>query len=254
MRSRITRLGIAAALLLVTGTAVRHLSAAEIGGRISDSTGAVIPDARVTVISEDRGIRHHAASNERGFYSVPFLDPGRYRVSVECEGFRPMSMVGVKVDASQRARVDFIVELSVVVESVEIIHTTPLLDTESATLGHTIRGPQIQQLPLNGRNYQTLALLMAGITPTFFHRDRAGGFNSHGQAAHQNNFIIDGADNNSYGFAFEDRKAQVVIPSLDAVQEFKLETSNYSAEFGRFAGAVMIVTTRAGTNELHGAL
>ncbi|MBI3264061.1 MAG: hypothetical protein HYZ58_13055, partial [Acidobacteria bacterium] len=116
-----------------------------------------------------------------------------------------------------------------------------------------LKEAEIRELPLNGRNFQQLAVLAGGVLPAFGHRDREGGFNSHGQWATQNNFILDGVDNNSQVLGMEDRKAQVLIPSLDAVQEYQIQTSNYSAEFGRSAGAVMNVTIKSGTNAFRGS-
>src|SRR5262249_61237580 len=123
---------------------------------------------------------------------------------------------------------------------------------EEASLAHVVEQKQIRNLPLNGRNFQQLAWITAGVMPSTRGRDRDSGFNSHGQPVTQNNFIIDGIDNNNNVMGMQDRKAQVVVPSLDAVVEFKVQTSNYSAEFGRNSGAVMLVNIKSGTNQFHG--
>ena len=127
-----------------------------------------------------------------------------------------------------------------------------LLDTEASSLTHVIGAEQIGQLPVNGRNFAQLAMLAPGVLPAFGHVTRDSGFNAHGQWAVQNNFILDGVDNNSHIMGLQDRKAQVLVPNLDAVQEFQIQTSNYTAEFGRGAGAVMNVSIKSGTNALHG--
>ncbi len=225
-----------------------------ITGLVADPTGAVIPGAAVTVTEVATGIRTGATTTDTGNYTVGPLKIGLYEVSVEKEGFKRALAKNVRISAQDRRRVDLVLELGQVTESVTTIAEAPLLETESATVGHVVEQQVIRQLPLNSRNYQTLALLAAGTVPAIVTRDQAGGFNSHGQGAFENNFIVDGVDNNSYGFALEDRKAQVVIPSLDAVQEFKVETSNYSAEFGRTGGSVMNVSIKSGTNNLHGSL
>jgi hypothetical protein len=225
-----------------------------ITGLVTDPTGAVIPGAVVTVTETATGIRTTASATGTGNYTAGPLKIGVYEVSVEKDGFKRAVARNVPISAQDRRRVDLVLELGQVTESVTTIAQAPLLETESATVGHVVEQQVIRQLPLNNRNFQMLALLAAGTVPAVVTRDQAGGFNSHGQGAYENNFIVDGVDNNSYGFAFEDRKAQVVIPSLDAVQEFKVETSNYSAEFGRTGGSVMNVSIKSGTNGLHGTL
>ena len=127
-----------------------------------------------------------------------------------------------------------------------------LLHTETSSLTHVIGAAQIGQLPVNGRNFAQLAMLAPGVLPAFGHVTRDSGFNAHGQWAVQNSFILDGVDNNSHIMGLQDRKAQVLVPNLDAVQEFQIQTSNYTAEFGRGAGAVMNVSIKSGTNALHG--
>lgn len=223
-------------------------------GLVSDPSGAVIPGATVTVTEIATGVRATAVTTDTGNYTAGPLKIGVYEVVVEKAGFKRAVIRGVQISAQDRRRVDVMLELGQVSEAVTTVASAPLLETEGSSLSHVVEEQVIRQLPLNSRNYQTLALLAAGTVPAVVTRDQAGGFNSHGQGAYENNFILDGVDNNSYGFAFEDRKAQVVIPSLDAVQEFKVETSNYSAEFGRTGGAVMNVSIKSGTNELHGSL
>jgi hypothetical protein len=240
--------------LAVAGCALAQQDMGYITGIVSDPTGAVIPGATVIVTETATGVRTLAFTTETGNYTVGPLKIGIYEVVVEKEGFKRAIARGIQLSAQDRRRVDFVLELGQITESVTATAVAPLLETESASVSHIVEQQAIRQLPLNSRNYQTLALLAAGTVPAIVTRDQAGGFNSHGQAAYENNFIVDGVDNNSYGFAFEDRKAQVVIPSLDAVQEFKVETSNYSAEFGRMGGAVMNVSIKSGTNQLHGSL
>ncbi len=222
-----------------------------ITGLVTDQSGAVVPGATVVVTEVQTGVRTTAQTTATGNYTAGPLKIGVYDVVVEEQGFKRVVVEGVKISAQSRRRVDLVLEVGAVTESVTTTAAAPLLETESATVGQVVEETVIRQLPLNSRNFQTLALLAPGTSPSRG-RDSAGGFNAQGQAFFENNFIIDGIDNNSWGFAFEDRKAQVVIPSLDAVQEFKVETANYSAEFGRTAGAVMNVSIRSGTNEVHG--
>jgi len=225
-----------------------------IAGQVTDATGALIPRAAVTALAIDTGISTQTVTNSEGLYALAALKIGHYRISVEMPGFKRGVSDMIEVHVQDRLRVDFELSLGALDEVVSVPAAVPLLETDTSSLDHVFREEQIAELPLNGRNFQQLAILGAGILPAFGHLDRAGGFNSHGQWATQNNFILDGVDNNSQVFGLQDGKAQVVIPNLDAVQEFKLETANYSAEFGRSAGAVMNVSLKSGTNQLRGTV
>ena len=232
-----------------------------ITGTVADSTGAVIPGARVSIREVSTGITVEKESNDSGVYVSGPLKVGVYEVTVATEGFKTSVKSGVEIHSGDRLGLDFSLEVGNVVEVVEVTGATPLLETESATLAYTVQREQIEDLPISGRNYQSLAQLTAGVAPEIGGRDRGplgdarlgGGFVSHGQEAQQNNYLIDGVDNNSTIMGQQDRKAQALIPSMDAVQEFKVQTSNYSAEYGRNAGAVVNVSIRSGTNEFHGS-
>lgn len=223
-----------------------------ITGRIIDTSKAAIPGATVTVVNQQTGDRTVTISTDTGNYTAGPLKIGAYNVAVELTGFKRATAENIEVHAQDRVRVDFPLEVGEISESISVYAQTPLLESENATLGQAVETREINSLPLAGRNFQQLALLSAGVIPAIGHRDRESGFNSHGQRAGQNNFTIDGVDNNSHVMGMQDRKAQVMIPSLDAVREFKVETSNYSAELGRGSGGVMNVTVKSGTNEFHG--
>ena len=258
MRSIVSTRNLSILVLLVLFVCPCHAIAQQdqgtITGRVTDATGAVIPRAAVAASAIDTGISTQTVTNSEGLYALAALKIGRYRISVEMPGFKRGVSDVVEVHVNGRVRVDVVIELGSLDEQISVLATAPLLETETSSLGHVIREEQIPELPLNGRNFQQLAVLAAGVLPAFGHLDQAGGFNSHGQWATQNNFILDGVDNNSQVFGLQDGKAQVVIPNLDAVQEFKIQTANYSAEFGRSAGAVMNVSLKSGTNRLRGTV
>ena len=252
-----------ATVLLLAGALAAQQDQGVITGTVTDSTGAVIPGAKVTVRNVDTNIVQTAETNVNGVYFVGPVRVGRYEVAVEAEGFKKSVRSGIEVHANDRIGLDFELEIGAVTEVIEVTGQTPILKTETSALETVVDRRQIEQLPLVDRNYQILAKLAAGVFPEIGGRDRgplqrggaqAAGFTAHGQPALQNNYLIDGIDNNSTVMGMQDRKAQTVIPSLDAVQEFKVQTSNYSAEFGRNAGAVVNVTIKSGTNELHGSL
>lgn len=223
-----------------------------ITGIITDATGGAIPKATVTATETEKGASTRSETSADGVYTITPLKLGVYQVVAEATGFKRSVADRIQVHAQSRVRVDFRMQVGAVTEQVSVSAEAPLIEKETSSLSQVIGEAQIKGMPMNSRNFQQLAVLAAGVLPAFGHRDKEGGFNSHGQWATQNNFILDGVDNNSQVLGLADRKAQVLIPSLDAVQEFKIQTSNYSAEFGRNAGAVMSVSIKSGTNEFHG--
>jgi hypothetical protein len=222
-----------------------------ITGRVTDASGAAVGGATVTATERETGIATRALTAADGAFTITALKVGTYRVTLEAPGFKTSVVETVPVHAQGRARVDVALEVGGRAEDVVVTAAEPLLQ-ESSALAHVIEERQVRELPVNSRNFQALALLAAGVVPATGHRDRDAGFNSHGQWATQNNFILDGIDNNSQILGLQDRKAQVLVPSLDAVQEFSVQTGNYSAEFGRNAGAVMNVSIKSGSNAFHG--
>lgn len=223
-----------------------------ITGIVTDASGAAVPGARILVANPATGETRTAQSSDSGSYTVGPLRIGSYSIVVEKEGFKKASWDAIAVSAQDRVRADFRLEIGVMTETVSVTAQAPLLNSETATLAQVVEEREIRSLPLNSRNFQQLAWTTAGVMPSTRSRDRESGFNAHGQPITQNNFIIDGIDNNNNVMGMQDRKAQTVVPSLDAVAEFKVQTSNYSAEFGRNSGAVMIVNLKSGTNEFHG--
>ena len=223
-----------------------------ITGLVTDSTGSFIPGAKVTITNPETNEVRTGVSSGTGAYTIGPLRIGSYNLEIEKEGFRRSVLTGIPVSAQDRVRADIQLELGQLAESISVTAEAALLQSEESSIAHVVEQKQIRELPLNSRNFQQLAWTSAGVLPSTRGRDRDSGFNSHGQAVTQNNFVIDGVDNNNNVMGMQDRKAQVVIPSLDAVAEFKVQTSNYSAEFGRNSGAIMIVSIKSGTNQFHG--
>ena len=265
MRQKRSSDWLAGLCLLASGFGVSDAIAQQdqgvITGTVLDASGAAVPGASILIRETNTGIEVRRESNFSGVYVSGPLRVGVYEISVESPGFKKAVSSGVEIHAGDRLGLNVTLEVGEVVEVVEVTGATPLLETESATLSYTVQRQQIEDLPISGRNYQSLAQLTAGVVPEIGGRDRGplgdarlgGGFVSHGQPVGQNNFLIDGIDNNSTVMGQQDRKAQAIIPSMDAVQELKVQTSNYSAEYGRNAGAVLNVTIRGGTNEFHGS-
>ena len=260
MLFRITRLAAAAAFLSVAIFA----QSSGIQGVVTDPSAAPIPAAQVAITNVATGMAATLQTNERGFYSAPFLPTGTYRVAVDKSGFSPVSRDNLKLDVDQIARVDFALKIGTVAETVEVTAAAALLESETTTMGQVIENQRIVEMPLNLRNYLELAKFSAGVLParSLGHGARTagedgteGGFIALGQRAYQTNVLLDGVDNSSrasggpLGF-----QAQATKPPVDAIAEFKVVTNNNSAEYGYRMGGKVIVSTRSGTNELHGSL
>jgi hypothetical protein len=231
-----------------------------IQGIVSDSSKAVIANAQVTVTNLGTNAARTAATNGDGFYLVPSLDPGQYSVEVTTPGFAPRRLKEFRLETGQTARLDFELKPGAVAETIEVEASAVIINTETTEVGQVIDGKRILEMPLNGRNYLQLAQFTAGVLPggNLGAGSRArdeGAFAAVGMQIAQNNVLLDGNDNSSrtsggqLGF-----EAQAVKPPVDAVTEFKVVTNNTSAEYGYRAGAKVLVSTKSGTNQLHGSL
>ena len=236
--------------------AVAQQPTAQISGLISDSSGAVVPDAGIHVTNLNTGLRVDGRSNGSGNYLVTNLRPGEYQITASKEGFATVSRNGVTLVVSQSARLDFTLSLGSVKDTIEVRGTAPLLESSTASVGQLIETKAVSDLPLNGRNYLQLAKLSSGVLEAKpGDRNASGGsFIANGVRAQLNNFLLDGVDNNSKVVDQQNSSPVVVQPSVDAVQEFKVETNNYSAEYGYSAGAVVNASIKGGTNQFHGGV
>jgi len=246
-------------LLLAGLPALAQQETATITGVVQDPSGAVIPGANVRLTNLGTNIASTTMTGETGFYTVTNLKPGAYSVTVEKQGFKKFVQSGVTLQVNQAARLDITLQLGAQAEIVEVTAEAPLVETESANRGAVIDQRKILDLPLNGRDYNQLALLSPGVlqaTPRFGFPalQFKGAFNANGNRVFMNAFLLDGLDNVSYSNSYRGENVQVVQPSIDALQEFKIQTSNYSAEFGRSAGAVINATIKSGTNAYHGTV
>jgi Carboxypeptidase regulatory-like domain/TonB dependent receptor-like, beta-barrel len=240
-----------AILLLAAATALHAQTAAELGGTVRDASGALVPGVAVAVTKLDTQTIRNTVTNEAGYFVVPLLPPGEYQIKLSKEGFKTVTEKGIILQVNEQARQDFTMDVGAVVESVTINSTVPLLETASAARGQVIDNQKIVDLPLNGRDYLQLALVSvgAGQVPT----GRMNTFSASGQRAYDNTYLLDGADNNTMQRASQARRAEVVKPSIDAIQEFKVLTNAYSAEFGRAGGGVVSLSIKSGTNAIHGS-
>ena len=243
---------------LIAGLLYGQFETAEVLGRVRDPSGSAVPKANVTLINQDTGIQAKAATDDNGNYDFFNVRVGRYSVSVEHPGFSKFTTNNVAVNVNARQRVDVALQVGAITQTVEVTGVAAALEADTSEHGQVVNTQQIVELPLNGRNYSELALLTTNV-----HRSplsatettpREGSVNVNGMRSTYNNFLLDGMDNNAYSTSNQGYSNQVAQPSPDAVAEFKVITSNFSAEYGRVGGAVVNVVMRSGTNQLHGTL
>jgi hypothetical protein len=219
-------------------------------GTVTDSSGAVVPGARVVVTDVETGISKTTVTSSDGAYSVPYLNPARYQVNFESAGFAPVTVSDIRLVVDQSRRVDAQLKVGSVNEQITVSGQAVTLDTDSASIGQVITQRQVIDLPLNGRNFTDLMLLNAGAVQTGGEqgtRQNVGNAISlEGGRASANQYLIDGVTNNDVMY-----QTPALVPSIDAIQEFKSENKNYSAEYGTSANQINI-SIKSGTNQLHG--
>jgi hypothetical protein len=240
--------------VLLPATALAQFDAATVLGTVRDSTDAVVPGATVTLKNLSTGITASTVSDEHGNYQFLNVRIGNYSVRAELQGFSVAEANNVAVTVNARQRVDLTLAVGNVGETVVVTGAAKLLETDSSDRGTVIGREQIVNLPLNGRAYADLALLSPGVRRSAISESRDASFNVHGLRSALNSFILDGVDNNSYGTSNQGFSNQVVQVSPDAVEEFKVQTNNFSAEFGRTGGAVINASFRSGTNQFRGSV
>jgi hypothetical protein len=233
-------------LSTICGQGVR----ATLVGRVTDESGAVVPQAKITITNLGTNESRTVEVGEDGEFAIPQLAPGEYSLTAERTGFRRDVRRGIMLETGQQARMDVVLKVGQVTESVEVAATAPIVSSENAALGNVVDQKKIVELPLNGRDYLQLAFLQPNVfapaqNSTLGFR---GGFNVAGNSEIGNQYILDGVDNND-----ETTNQPLHRPVLDAVREFRVLTGTYSAEFGRQAGGQVMVTTKSGTNAFHGA-
>lgn len=249
------------ALLLCLPVPVLAQATGAITGQVTDESGSVMPGVTVEATSEGTGSVRTAVTGSDGFYTLPLIQPGRYTVRGTLQGFRTAVKEGVVVSVNSTSRVDLQLSVGSIEESITVQAAAPLVETANATMGIVIDERKVVDLPLNGRNFTQLGTLIPGVvappgalggqtgdaTPGGF-GNSTGGFNVNGQRNQSNNFLMDGATNNdTFNTGF------VLRPPPDAIQEFKILTHGYTAEYGRNAGSVVNVVTKSGTNTWSGS-
>jgi len=254
--TRWIKVSLVACLLLLCAPRVwGQMFYGSIVGTVQDPSGAVIADATVTVTNLGTSDKRSGQSSSAGFYQFVTLVPGQYRVEAEKSGFMRFIREPVVVEVQTTTRIDVSLVLGAVTQSIKVTAQTPLLESQTASLGQVVDARNVQELPLNGRNVLNLAAVVPGVVPlgqamgttTGENPYAAGNYEINGALGATNAILLDGAT------VIGDHAAHVnLIPTQDSVQEFKVETNNLSAEWGRFAGGVINFTTKSGTNLIHG--
>jgi len=243
--------------LALTATLAAQVDRGIIVGAVTDPSGAAVPGAKVAVTNRATGVNVTSPTNADGQYQVINLTPGEYRVSASASGFTTAVVEDVPIHVQSRAAVNFQLKVGQVQQQVVVTNAEPLLQTQSADVGGVVGSKQINDLPLNGRRYADLALLEPGVSklPNAETANAAPDrFNVDGNLETQNYFSLDGVDNNSGSTNLQEGSVQVVQPPPDALQEFRVQTRTYTAEFGTSAGAVINTSLKSGGNQFHGDL
>ena len=251
VRSHVLRSGMY--LIAIATGASAQVTTGTIVGVAADPSGAVIPNAAITVTHLGTKDTRRTQTNERGEFNVPLVRIGEHSITAEKQGFRTQTQTGITLQVDQTVRVEFVLQIGTVSEQVEVTSAAPLVDASTSSLGQVIGNKRILDLPLNGRNTFALGLLAGNTIPV-----QGMGTNlpfvTGGGRFGLNDVLLDGVDNNTSVTSGSIGRAGIAYtPSVDAVEEFKVKTSTFSAEYGRSAGGIISATTKSGTNTLHGS-
>jgi hypothetical protein len=240
--------------LLLATTASAQVDTGSILGTVKDAGGGVLPGATVTITHEGQSLTLSSVTREDGTYVFTPIRTGAYTIEVEFQGFKKAVRRGITVSIQQQALVDFTLQPGGLTEELVVTAETPLLQTGTGTVGETLKSDAIEDLPINGRDYTVLARLTAGVVPPQPGARAPLMFSANGVRPAQNNYLLDGIDNNTSNVDFLSGVAYIVKPPVDAVDEIKILTSSFSAEYGRAGGAVMNTTLKSGSSQLRGSL
>lgn len=243
-------------LAVQTQRAFAQVDEGSITGIVADTSGAVVPGARVTLLNTAVGLSLETTTNASGEYTFSPVRIGPYSVTVTASGFSTTTQQNLQVAVDQHLQVNVQLKLGSASETVQVTGAPPQLQTTEGSVGQVVNEQSVNSLPLNGRNFTFLAQLGAGVTtPQADTRGNAasGAFSANGLRPSQNNYLLDGIDNNSDTVDFLNGTNFIILPPIDAIQEFKVQTADFSAQLGRSAGAVLNATVKSGTNSIHGA-
>jgi hypothetical protein len=245
-------IGIMLFVSLALAVAHAQISSGTIVGVVEDATGGVVPNAQVTLTQTETDTIRHAETNDRGQFNAPFVPLGDYSVSVTAPGYQTKTTSGINLQIDQTINLHITLDVGLVSQTVQVTSAAPLVDTVTSSLGQVIDNKQVLNMPLNGRNPFALGLLVGNTTAVFGMGSNLP-FVAGGGRFSNIDVSLNGIDDNTFANAGSiGRNGIAVIPSVDAVQEFKVKTNNFAAEYGHAAGSIVSATLKSGTNQIHG--
>jgi hypothetical protein len=249
-------------VLLISAVCFGQITTTTMVGTVTDATGAAVPNAHVTVTNTATNLTRNAQTNDQGEYRIEFLPVGDYTVAITAGGFKKAIRNGVVLEVAVPARVDAKLELGEIAQTVEVTSSAPLINTTTSEVGRTIENQEIVNLPLVNRNAYQLLELTPGVQNSTFNPGQPNPNITLGYPE-QRTFINGGVDGGAGSVSYyldgginmtALRNTGNILPNPDAIQEFRVETNNYNAEYGKMSGGVMTVVTKSGTNDWHGSL
>ncbi|QMV18999.1 TonB-dependent receptor plug domain-containing protein [Granulicella sp. 5B5] len=244
-------------LMATAGYAGAQVDEGSIAGTVMDPTGAVVPGASVTVTNTDVGLKLQGTTNSAGEFTFSPVRIGHYSVTASAPGFQKTTQQNLTVNIAEHLQVPIQLKTGAISDTIEVTTEPPQLQTDESSVGQVVTEKTVNDLPLNGRNFTFLAQLGAGTQSAEADtrgNSASGAFSANGLRPAQNNYLLDGIDNNSNAVDFLNGTNFIVLPPIDAIAEFKVQTSDYSADLGRAAGAVLNASIKSGTNSLHGSV
>ncbi len=239
--------------ILATSVCTAQVATGNLRGTVSDSSGGVLPNCSVTITHSSTGLVRKVSTNEQGDFNAPSLPVGEYKIAVGASGFQTKVLSGLVLQVDQTAIVPIVLEAGAVTQTIEVTAAAPVLDSQTSSLGQVIENKRIVDLPLNGRNPFQLGVLSGGAV-AFQGLTTNLPILAGGGRHNANDILLDGVDDNLRNFNGKVGRAGLTyIPSVDAVEEFKVKTNSFAAEYGHSAGYTMNATIKSGTNQLHGS-
>lgn len=245
--------------LFIAGSCLAQVQNGALTGSVTDPSGAIVPGVAISAVNSATGAHYNTITTSSGQYLFPSLPIGAYALTAQAHGFKSEERQRIPLEVGQREVVNFTLQLGSEVQTVQVSAATPLLETEAASPSEVVVNRYVQDLPLSTRNWDDLMGLAAGVSMDRYtnqsgatNSGRFGGINIHGVRSLQNNFILDGVDNNTVSENVQELSTEAVRPSVDAISEFETVTDPYDAEYGRSPGGAIVVVTKSGTNQFHG--